>query len=378
MPTSLSTPLPSIHPVYDPLIASLQDGADLASAREGQSQVEVQLEVEDILGSDEWRLIGEYLNPYDYTTDLAKVSLHKALQGSLAPGIPDLEAVAIQSIPGLVKNYRLKARDVVDGEAVGEFTTTAASKAWLAGNSYPYIGQDLLTGKAYLFLTTRPLIRRFHPLELIHLQVIPVASGSPSLRILAVFKDGTDQTDLIALDPVTALVPFSYNITLPAYAKPVAYLEIDLTELAGSAEKLTYRLTDNRSSYFRQLFFRNSLGGLDHIPLTGKSEEFQDTAGETLQAQEYPPTDAQVGNSRAFNQSAADSFILRTGWMSHDEIKSLKDMRLRNEVYLLEGTDLRRLILANGSKRIKKDGDHLYALELSAQYAWNENAYSRS
>lgn len=52
MPTSLTTPLPSIHPVYDPLIASLQDGADLASAHEGQSQEKVQLEVEDILESE--------------------------------------------------------------------------------------------------------------------------------------------------------------------------------------------------------------------------------------------------------------------------------------------------------------------------------------
>ena len=61
--TSLTSPLPSIHPVLDPLIVSLADPGAPASGRTGQSQCEVQIEVEDVLNSDAWRLIGEILNP---------------------------------------------------------------------------------------------------------------------------------------------------------------------------------------------------------------------------------------------------------------------------------------------------------------------------
>lgn len=377
MATTLTSPLPSIHPVYDPLIVSLQDGADLASDREGQSQVEVLLEIEDTLGSDEWRVISEILNPYDYTTDLAKAVLNKALEGALSPFIPDLTDPDAQVMSGPIKRFRIQARDYVDGEAQGELTASAAGRAWLAGNSYVNKGTDLLTGKAYLFLTTRSLTRRLHPSESIHLQVLPVSSGTPTIRIKAYFTDGTDQTDTTALDPATALVPFAYNVTIPAYAKTVQTIEIDITGLTGVAEKLTYKLISNPSPYFRQLFYCNSLGGLDHLPLTGKSQEINTTSGEVFEAQEYPPINAQVGNFKAFNTRSSDSFVLRTGYMTQDEINSLRDLTLRNEVWLKEGTTLRKLILNNSSWKVLEDGNFLHALEFTCRFAWTENAYSR-
>jgi hypothetical protein len=377
MAVSLVSALPTIHPVYDPLIVALQDAGDPASARTGQSQVEVQLEIEDVLNSDSWRLIGEYLNPYNYDTDEAQVNLNQALIGALDHFIPDLTSSGKQAITGTIKRYRLKARDVVDGEAQGSFATLGPALAWLAGNPYPQIGTDLLDGKAYLLLSSRSLARRLHPNETISLQVLPVVSGTPTLRIKANFTDGTDQTDTTALSAATALVPFYVNITLPSYVKAVRSLEIDFTGLTGTAEKLIYWMIQKPSPYFRQLFYCNSLGGLDHLALTGKCEEINQPISELFEAQEYPPTNAQRGNTRAFNQRAVDSLVLRTGYMSEDELRSLRDLTLRNEVYIQEGNALRKLILNNSQWRVKTDGDFLHALEVTARYAWEERAYGR-
>lgn len=85
MATQLVTPLPTIHPIFDPLIATLADPGDPASGRDGLSQVEVLIEVEDLMNSGSWRLIGELLNPYNLDTETASAIIHKALQGALRP-----------------------------------------------------------------------------------------------------------------------------------------------------------------------------------------------------------------------------------------------------------------------------------------------------
>lgn len=375
MATALTTALPDIHPVLDPLIATLADSSAAASGRDGQSTVEVQLEVEDTLNSDEWRLIGEFLNPYDYTTDTAKVAIHKALQGVLSPFLPSLTVSGAQAMPGPIKRYRLKARDVVDGEPQGALVTTAIFRAWLAGNSYFQIGNSLITGKAYLFLSTRSTTRRLHPEEKIHFQMLPIVSGTPTVRYIATFTDGTTQTNTLTLAAATALVPFAVNITLPSYAKTVDHIEFDITGLTGTAEKLTYKLISKPTPWFRQLFYVNSLGGLDHIPLTGKCEEITTPVSELFESQPYPVS--QDGNTRAFNQRAIDSLILRTGWMSLDELRSLRDLLLRNDAYILDGTALRKLVLNTDAKPIQADDTYLHSLEISARYAHEETAYSR-
>ncbi len=376
MATELTSALPTIHPVLDPLIISLADPGAPASGRTEQSQVELQLEVEDVLNSDQWQLIGEYLNPYDYTTDTAKVSLHKELQGALQHFIPNLSVSGSQAMSGVVKRYRISARDVVDGEAQGSFNTSSPGLAWLAGNQYTQIGTDLTSGKAYLFLTTRSTTRRLHPSERIHLQVLPITSGTPTVRIQAFFTDGTDQTDTVALSAATALVPFAVNITLPSYSKTVSTIDIDITGLSGTAQKLTYKLIAKPGPYLTQLFYANSLGGLEPIAFTGKAEELNDPTSEIFQAQEYPPTSGQEGNHTAFNQRAVDSFVLRSGYLSKAETRSLRDMTLRNQVFLLQDGELLKLILNPATARITKQGEFLHSLQISARFAYDQLAYT--
>lgn len=357
----------------------MADPGSPASGRDGQSQAEIQIEVEDQLNSNEWRLIGELLNPYDYSSDTAKAVIHKILQGSLNHFLPNLTISGSQAMPGPVKRYRLKIRDIVDGEPVGSLVATDPGRAWLAGQQYLYQGTNLLGGRAYLFLSTRSLERRLHPKEKIHLQVLPISSGTPTVRIKSLFIDGTDQTNTVTLSPATALSPFAVNITLPAYNKTAHTIEIDITGLTGTAEKLTYKLISLPSPFFRQLFYANSLGGLDHIPLTGKCEELNTPTGEIFEAQSYPPPSGEAGggNTRAFNQRATDSLILRTGFMSQAEKKSLRDLILRNEAYLLEGSSLRKIILQNTQWAVSTDDSYLHSLQLSARYAWDEIAYAR-
>ena len=384
MATALTSPLPSIHPVLDPLIVSLADASDPASGRTGQSQVEVQIEVEDTLDSGTWRLIGEILNPYDYTTDTAKAVIHKALQGALGPDNPEaILSTTLTEITGILKRYRLKVRDVVDGVPVGAFATLDPAIAWQAGRSIQVGTFNPLAGRAYLLLSRRPTARRIHPDEPIIVQFLALESSTNADVVLNVVNtDGTTDSYRFAGEPILAnrvyaiAMPAPKNLTKPAVK---VTLSIDSSEFTGTKPTQVFTTIAKPTPFRQQLYFRNSYGGWDSIACTGKNEEFSTATGETFEGQEYaydPPSGGVVGgNVRAFNQRATDSFVFRTGYMSKAEHAALRDLLLRNEAYHLSGATLYKLIITNTTFRVHTDDEYLYATEITARYAFDQVAY---
>ncbi|AWW31826.1 hypothetical protein DN752_17750 [Echinicola strongylocentroti] len=378
MASSLTTPLPAIHPVLDPLQATFADDADPASGREGTSELECQLEIEDDYGSDSFRRIGEFLNPYSYDTDQAFVFLHRSLSGALAFQRPDLTSSAVQQIDGLVKRYRVQSRDVVDGIEATAFSQSAIFHAWLAGQSYVHNLNDLVSDSAYLFLTSRPLARRLFKKEKITLSILPLISGAATLRTVVKYLDGTpDDTFSSSLGSLTQYRPVYWNYTLPANFDLIKSVDIDITGLTGTAEKLTYRLIHHRPKYFSQIYYGNSLGGFDSLPLTGVMALSNQPTGEVFETAVVPDHDGQEGTYRTFNQKSHDSMILRTGYMPLEEKLALKDMTLRNHTYLVEGNKLRKLLLENTDHLMRTDGVYQHTAEFTARFAFDNLAYSR-
>lgn len=376
MPTLPISAIPPISPVRDPLLVAFQDAAALASANEEITLIEVLIEVEDVFNSNQWRRVGELLNPYG-ADDTASVLIHRVLMGVLKGTVPDFTTTTAQSIEGLIKKYRLLARDVIGGDPAGAFTTTATAHSWLAGSEYPDYGIDL-DGKAYLFLTTKPLNRHFHPLEKIVLYMLPLVGGVATLQAIITFTDGTTQSDTTKNFGTVEIYRPKYLVyTIPEVAKTIAKIEFDITGLAGTAEKLTYKLISRPSPYFRQLIYLNSLGGFDSVPLIGKTQESETFTGDAFEAQQFPGTDSAEGNFKTFNQRSNKEFVLRTGWITKLQRDALSDMMLINQVYLLEGTKLRKILISNASHQISQDGQFLYSLEIQARFTHDQSAYSR-
>jgi hypothetical protein len=380
MATALTSALPSIHPVLDPLIVSLADAGDLASGRVGQSSCEVQIEVEDVLDSDEWRLIGELLNPYDYTTDTAKAVIHKTLQGALAPDNPlGIINSMVTEITGILKRYRLKVRDVVDGVPVGAFATLDPALAWQAGRRIQLASNDYLSGRAYFLLSVRPTQRRIHPNEPILVQFLALESSADADIVLdIIYTDGTTDTQNLGGVPIEAnhvyamaISPPSGFATLPAKIT----LSVNAAEFVGSKPTQVFTTITKPTPWLQLLYFRNSRGGWDSIACYGKSEEFSTPIGEVFEAQEYPLVNGQTGNTKVFNQRATDSFVFRTGYMSKAEHAAMRDLLLRNEVYHSTNATLYKLIISNATFKVHADDEYLYATEITARYAFDQVAY---
>jgi hypothetical protein len=377
MPTTPITPIPPLSLVRNPLQVYFQDPVNLASANDAPTEVEIIVQVEDVRDSDTWRTIGEILNPYG-TDDRASAFLHKALMGALATNPPSLTASGIQTYPNVVKRFRLLVRDVVDGIPSGAFHTLDPASAWLAGLSYVDINRNFVSNNTTIWLNTTRSQRTIHPSTTLFLNWINIsAAASMVIEVEATYTDGT--TELFEI-PAGAMQAFTacYTRINPAFTKPVQSLVIYLRGYGSGVYtplQLTYK--KNSSPFAQEIFYANSLGGYDNFILTGKSEFGHTDTGEAFETQLFPPLAADQGNFMAFNQESFVPFTLRSGWVDENQRRAFRDMTLRNEVYLRQGNNLRKLIITNSTYEQSKDGEFLYKLEFSGRFAHTNQAYSR-
>jgi hypothetical protein len=375
MATQPITALPVISPVRDPLKITFQDPGNLASANDEPTELEVQVEVEDVPGSDEWRRVGEMLNPYG-PDDTASVLIHRALMGTLKPTAPSLTAVGLQSFTSICKKYRLLARDVVGGIPSGAFEISDTSHAWLAGQAYTRQTNDLYQGRAYQFLTTAGSFQYLHPDQRIFLSFLAFLAGEDiQLIIEAQYTDATTEEFIIELGTIEAFTGYYITIPTPAWEKPLTRFSLRLFGFIGGSQGSMLYYYTRPTQWKQEIFYLNSRGGFENIMFTGKKEESHTGTGEVFEGQLFPPLDAQEGNYLTFNQRSHESFTLRSGWINAIQREALKDLTLRNEAYLVVGTALRKVIITNATYEHRKDGEFLYSLELQARFAYDHHAY---
>jgi hypothetical protein len=375
MATQPTSSLPIISPVRDPLKITFQDPDNLATDNDEPTELEVQVEVEDIPGSDNWRRVGEMLNPYG-ADNTASALIHRALMGALKPTPPSLTAVGLQSFTSICKAYRLLARDVVGGVPAAEFAVAGTSHAWLAGQSYTNQTNDLYQSRAYRLLSTQGSPRYIHPDQRIFVGFLTFIAGtSIQMIITATYTDDTTEEFTIELGNVDSFTGYQMTVPTPIWTKPVASFNLRLFGFIGaSMESMNYYYT-RPTQWKQEIFYLNSRGGFDNFIFTGKKEESQTDTGEIFEGQLFPPLVAQEGNYITFNQRSYESFILRSGWINNAQREALKDLTLRNEAYLVVGTELRKLIISNATYQTRKDGEFLYSLEIQARCAYDHYAY---
>lgn len=377
MPTTPISSLPSISLVRDPLQVFFQDSGNLASNNEEPTELEVQIEIEDIYGSNNWRRVGEILNPYG-PDNLAGALIHRALQGALKATAPNIAASGLQFRSGICKRYRLRARDVVGGIPSGAFADTGPAHAWLAGQSYRNSSNDFVGSRAFRFLSTQGSPRYFHPSQRIYIEFITfLAATDANLIITAYYEDNTTEEFTTNLGVLAAFHAYGIRIPTPAWAKPLRYFMIALDGFIGGSMETINCFYTKPSQFAQEIFYLNSLGGYENFVFTGKTEESNTETGEVFEGQLLPPLTAQEGNFMAFNQRSTEGFTLRSGWINEKQRRALKDLTLRNEAYLVQGNQLLRLLISNASYQVRKDGEFLYSLEFQARFAYENVAYSR-
>jgi hypothetical protein len=360
---------------------------------EGMVEMEGIVELEQNYGLGGWQTVAEYLNPYAYDLNRADFFVDRAILGRMAFHRPDLAQFHPVITSGIVKRYRIRHRLLVDGEQEGAQQLSPTRHAWLAGRPFTFPDVNPWEGKGYLFLTTRPLMRRVYKSEKLHFYVLPLWLGEYTLEEKIYYKNTTTQTTTRSLGTHSRYVPFYFGYIPPEgsfapYPSPesqmshddrqtISKIELRLTGKPDTAEVITLIPTPD-PQYPRQIVYGNSLGGFDSFMLSGKAEGSHLTTSELLETDLPPDHDRQEGTVSAYNQLSTAPLTLRTGYIPLPELEALRDMALLNTVYLVEGNQLRRIVLQASETSTFRDGVFLHSAEYAARYAHqNHSIYGR-
>lgn len=342
---------------------------------EGIIEMECTLRFEQEYGTGTMEDIAYYVNPYLY--DLGRVDFHldRALLGRMRFHRPDL-SITLNAVPcnGVVHRYGFTYRLMVDGEPTGSNTVESGLHAWLAGKPYAFPDVNPWEGKAYLWLTTRPMVRPVHPMERNIFYIMPLETGEYTLETVIHYKNTIKETSTRSLGSQDRYRPFFFRYFLPDDWEDILQIELAIRGRILTEEVLTLRPQAD-PQFAAQVFFGNSLGGFDSFCFAGKQENFSETTGELLETALQPDHDRQEGTLSAYNRLSYDSLVLRTGYVSLPEKNALKDMSLRNHIYLVDGTELRKILLENTESFDRKDGTYIHSAEYRARLAFDNNSY---
>lgn len=378
MATGTSAPLPNVFPVRNPFKVSLQDPLALSSDNLDPTEVEVIVEVEDIRGSDIFRKVGEMINPYA-ADNFASAIINRCLLGALKATPPNITATGLTEYGQICKKFRIRVRDLIGGVPSGAFVTIEPAHAWLAGNSFQDNATNPAANRAYRILWTQSSNRFLHPNQSIFLPFLTFQAGTDiQLRINARYTDDTTEIFETPLGNLTAFTNYGITVPRPVWTKELDYFTISLGGFfGGSAEAINVRLLP-ASQYSQQVFYLNSFGGYENFIFTGKSEFSFTTTSDSFEANLHPGSSSNEGNYTTFNEKLYDSVTLRSGYIKPSQLIALKDMVLRNEVYLVQGTNLRKLKITNATYPQRKDGEFLFSIEIQARFAYDHVALSRA
>lgn len=341
----------------------------------GVVEMEATLEVEYSFGSGTFTPVTPYLNPYLYDLERVDFYVNRALLGLLNYHRPNLSlTTGTETAAKLLYRYRLRHQLLVDGVPDGSEAVTAARHAWMAGRPYRYPDLDVWEGKAYLWLSTRPLNRNVCPMEHQLLYVLPLEDGTYVLEETKTYANGTTATTLRSLGVQEQYRAFVFRYELPADWANIAQVSLRLAGRELAAEVLTLRPRAN-PRYAVQVLYGNSLGGFDSYCFAGKQENYSEPFGELLERELQPDHDRQEGTLETYNQGSFDSLVLRTGYLSLEEKLALKDMELRNHMYVVDGNQLMRVVLEPAERLDEKDGDTIHGLSYRARVAHVNRSY---
>lgn len=341
----------------------------------GLVEMEGTLEVEKNFESGTFSAITQYINPYLYDLERVDFYVNRALLGMLKYQRPNLSlTTGTETAAALLYRYRLRYRLLVDGVQDGSEAVTSARHAWMAGKPYTYPDLDVWEGKAYLWLTTRPLTRTICPVEKNIVYVLPLEDGTYILEETKTYANGSTATTLRSLGVQTQYRAFSFAYELPADWEDVSEISLRLAGRELAAEVLRLRPRPN-PRYAVQVLYGNSLGGFDSLCLGGKMERYSEPFGEVLERDLQPDHDRQEGTLESYNQGSFDSLILRTGYLDLAEKLALKDMALRNHTYLVQGNQLLRVVLEQAETLDQKDAEYIHGLTYRARVAHVNRSY---
>lgn len=229
--------------------------------------------------------------------------------------------------------------------------------------------------------------------------IAPLTEGATALALHATvtyWLDGaqatfTHQFDDISFPDDISVMCFPAGYTqlglhslIPSGAEPISYSlkvlgKFSPTEYFNATAPVTFTIDHRKFYNYKQLLYRNSLGGLQPVRMLGQIDfenQYESSTCIRIKPTEWMSNlNVVAQSSKEFIEETA-SFTGNTGWVSKEEIERLRDMFLSPEVFEVRNNMLIPVIIKTDKTKFYSNQDTLFNAEISWQEAFVNAAWA--
>jgi hypothetical protein len=239
-----------------------------------------------------------------------------------------------------------------------------------------YPGHAALIPDNRKLLSPQPKVQPAVNGQLMHLYHAPASDGNWSVTVRTRWNDGAVAFSVYDQGTASRYTAYRFallleNNRLPGYTAGREFDTVEV-EINGTLEQ-TFLRREQATDYIQEVYYANSLGGFDTLICTGKGTDQLET--ERLTAEVYLPDNytANQGTRLTYHASGTVKRKFATGPMTKAELEAHLGLFLTKEVRIkVNNTAVPVLILSKQVTR-QADGEHLYAFEFEAEYAYAVN-----
>jgi len=184
------------------------------------------------------------------------------------------------------------------------------------------------------------------------------------------YPAGFSQLNLQSLLPAGAIA-ISYSLQVKG--------KYSSTEYFAATAPVTFTIDHRKFYNYKQLLYRNSLGGLQPVRLLGQIDfenQYESNTGTRIKPTEW------MSNLNVVAQSAKDyveetaSFTGNTGFISKEEIERLRDLFISPQVFEVRNNMLVPVIIKADKTKFYSNQDTLFNAEITWQEAFINTGYA--
>lgn len=232
------------------------------------------------------------------------------------------------------------------------------------------------------FLTWHPLSKRTTKQTPERLYFFNQDHSQIKLCIDATERDGSTYTLILAemkTDPYLMLefVVDYYSLQIPSF-KDVVCWNIYLTDGSDTISEIRhYELDESPYIENRHFLFRNSLDTYDSFYTSGLFEKEIKLKKDVVDSIEIDEFTTHKSLQKHFNTSESQTFKANTGFLTEEELDHKREFLLSEEVFQVSGAVLIPVIVTSTKAIMYQDREHIYHLEFTYEYAFNDKRFSR-
>ena len=292
------------------------------------------------------------------------------ISAELSFQVPDPTVSTLTQASTMARNYSIEASD-------NQVTFTPSVARTAIKGAWPFLryehGKSLTTERKYLSIKNQS-DRIYYPGQYEWIWLVNDSDVAITLELTITYTDGSTSQSNQAIGNAQSYRPFSVPIhqafdSLLDNSKTAQSLEVKIMD-----HTFTYQISYEHYPFIKEIYFVNSLGGIDSLIMYGRGQRTdQGSSGISQRYLDYNYS-TRLGQNIRHNVVVNTSYKVSIGYRSEKERDAARDIFYARQAWIREGANLVPIIIQNPRTREEREGEFRYTFELDYSYAFENHS----